>query len=714
MKVLFLIEGKSTPSSRFRAYNYSESLRQRGIVHKIVPIPKNFLVRLVHFLPIVFYDILVIQKKVFHVWELFLLRILARRIIYDIDDAVMFLDRRGMPDPSKVSPKRLKRFLRTVRTADHVITGNHYLAEYIRPYNLQLTIIPTPVNTRQYRVREYREEGNGQGEVIIGWIGTQGNLKYLKMLEKPLAKLSTAYPYIKMRIVCDRFIDLDGISLDKKPWRLEEEASDLQSFDIGVMPLVDDAWTQGKCGFKILQYMGVGIPSVCSPVGVNAEIVQDGVNGYLARSEDEWVEKLSRLIENEERRRQIGMRGRELVEAHYSVEVTFPQFARVLERVALDELFVPEKPAVLHTESSDGWGGQEIRILLEAQELRKRGYDIVLACQKNSGLSQNARASGLPVEHIKMRSYFDIFAIMKLRGLIRRHNFQIVNTHSSRDSWVASFASKLAGVPALIRTRHLSVPIATHLFNIVYHLPDVIITTCESTRQDMIERNRIDENSIVSIPTGVILDRFDPNYRAPRLKEQLGIAEDAPVISKVAVLRSWKRHDVFLRAAQKVLAVKPQARFLIVGEGPQRKNLERMIRQMGLEEAVIMTGYRTDIPEILSITDVSCLVSDSAEGVPQAVTQSLAMGKPTVGTNVGGIPELIVDGVTGYLIPPADPNILAEKILALLNDPAKAAAMGKAGRSLIKERFSCKIMLKRLEALYQKVLNEKAKATVPA
>jgi glycosyltransferase involved in cell wall biosynthesis len=713
MKVLFLIEGKSTPSSRFRAYNYSESLRQAGIEYKIVPIPKNFLVRLVYFLPIVFYDILVIQKKVFHIWELFLLRLLARRIIYDIDDAVMFLDRNGMPDPTKVSPKRLKRFLRTVRTADHVITGNHYLAEYTRPYNSQLTIIPTPVNTRQYRVREY-EDGDGQGEVIIGWIGTQGNLKYLKMLEKPLARLSAAYPHIKMRIVCDRFVDLDGIPLDKKPWRLEEEVSDLQSFDIGVMPLVDDAWTQGKCGFKILQYMGVGIPSVCSPVGVNAEIVQEGVNGYLARTEDEWVEKLSRLIEQGELRRQIGIKGRELVEAHYSLEVTFPQFAWVLEQVALGEVIVPVKPAVLHTESSDGWGGQEIRILLEAQELRKRGYDVVLVCQKNSGLSQNAQNAGVPVEHVTMRSYFDIFAIMKLRNLMRQRNFQIVNTHSSRDSWVASFASKLAGVPALIRTRHLSVPIATHLFNIVYHMPDVIITTCESTRRDMIERNRIEENAIVSIPTGVILDRFDPGYTTPNLKTELGIAQDAPVISKVAVLRSWKRHDVFLRAAQRVLAVKPEARFLIVGEGPQRKNLERMIKQMGLDEAVIMTGYRTDIPEILSITDVSCLVSDSAEGVPQAVTQSLAMGKPTVGTNVGGIPELIVDGVTGYLIPPADPLILAEKILALLNDPPKATAMGKAGRALIRERFSCEIMLKRLEALYHDVLGVKAKAATSA
>jgi glycosyltransferase involved in cell wall biosynthesis len=175
----------------------------------------------------------------------------------------------------------------------------------------------------------------------------------------------------------------------------------------------------------------------------------------------------------------------------------------------------------------------------------------------------------------------------------------------------------------------------------------------------------------------------------------------------VAVLRSWKRHDVFLHAARKVLLHEPRARFLIVGEGPQRKNLERRIKQMGLRESVLMTGYRTDVPAILSITDVSCLVSDSAEGVPQAVTQSLAMGKATVGTNVGGIPELIVDGVTGFLIPPKDPDILAERILALLDDPAKARAMGQAGRRLIEQRFTSENMVEQLERLYQEILTAK-------
>ncbi len=393
-------------------------------------------------------------------------------------------------------------------------------------------------------------------------------------------------------------------------------------------------------------------------------------------------------------------------------------FRKILEKppelAAKDEQTVPDKPSVLHTESSDGWGGQEIRILLEAKELRKRGYNVVLACQEHSGLSREARAAGVPVLHVKMRSHFDLFAIWKLRKLMRLNNFQIVNTHSSRDSWVASFASKLAGVPALIRTRHLSVPISTHPLNIVYRLPDVIVTTSEATRNFIIERNQIDEGSVVSIPTGAVLERFDPSYRASHLKGELGLSEDAPVIAKVAVLRSWKRHDVFLLAARRVLEREPEARFLIVGDGPQRENLERKVKELGLERAVIMTGHRTDVPALLSIADVSCLVSDSAEGVPQTVTQSLAMGKAVIGTNVGGIPELIVDEVTGYLIPPEDPDILADRILSLLNDPAKAQAMGRAGRRLIEERYTCEIMVERLERLYREVLTAKTKVAAQA
>ena len=230
----------------------------------------------------------------------------------------------------------------------------------------------------------------------------------------------------------------------------------------------------------------------------------------------------------------------------------------------------------------------------------------------------------------------------------------------------------------------------------------MIITTCESTRKVMIRTNRLSENNVISIPTGVVLKKFDAHRNSSDgLKKSLEIDDKFPIICKIAVLRSWKRHDIFLEAARRIVQEIPEARFLIVGEGPQRENIKKRIKKLGLTENVIMTGYREDIPGILAISDISVLVSDSAEGVPQIIVQSLAMKKPVIGTNVGGIPELIIDGKTGILIEPNNPDILAEKILILLRDKDFAKRLGEEGRKLVEERFSSAIMVDKLERIYK-------------
>jgi|GEM_PF-445297 len=704
MKVLFLLESRKTPSSRFRGYNYTKYLEKTGVKYRVIAIPKNFIWRLSIFFPILFCDVVFIQKKVFHIWELVLIRILASKVIYDIDDAIMFIEKTTEEKRERRNINRNKRLFKTLNTADYIIAGNNYLAEFIRKFNTNIKIIPTPVDTKAYHVIKHKLNNR---DIVIGWIGTEGNLKYLFLLKHVFKNLKEKYNNIILKIVCDKFIDLDKFSIQKKFWKLEDEVRDLQSFDIGIMPLKDDEWARGKCGFKILQYMAVGIPSVSSPVGVNSEIVQDGFNGFLAKDDEEWIEKLSILIENRDLRMKMGERGREYVERNYSLDITFPEFKGVLEDVFLDKYKKDKKPHILHTESSDGWGGQEMRILMEAEEFSKRGYKVLLGCYPNSGLMKNAEKRGIRTVPIAIKNYFDFLSIFKIYRLIKKEKIDIVNTHSSKDSWVASFSSKMIGrrKPLLIRTRHLSVPISTHLFNFIYKMPDMIITTCESTRKEMIHTNRVKENQVVTIPTGVVLEKFDiQNNSTDGLKESLGINDKSPIISKIAVLRSWKRHDTFLEAARKIIQEIPEARFLIVGEGPQKKNIAKKIKLLELERNVIMTGYREDIPGILAMSDISVLVSDSAEGVPQAVVQSLAMKKPVIGTNVGGISELIIDGETGILIEPNNPEILAEKILMLLRNKEYAKRLGEAGRKLVEERFSCQMMVEKLEKLYQESL----------
>ncbi|MEW6614221.1 MAG: glycosyltransferase family 4 protein [Thermodesulfobacteriota bacterium] len=362
---------------------------------------------------------------------------------------------------------------------------------------------------------------------------------------------------------------------------------------------------------------------------------------------------------------------------------------------------------ILHTEWSDGWGGQEKRILLEATEFQKRGHYVVLASTPESEIDKRARKAGISTVTMPMRHSFDLSASFKIFRLIKEKRIEIVNTHSSVDSWIASFSVKLARSPILIRTRHLSVPISTNPLNFIYRLPDAIITTGESIKERMVKINQLDNSRIFSIPTGVKLQEFDPDIDGHYLREELGINGVTPIITMVAVLRSWKRHEIFLDAARLVLKNFPEARFLIVGEGPRRKHVEAKIEELGISDFTIMTGYREDIPEILSVSDISVLTSESSEGVPQALIQAMAMARPVVATNAGGIPEVISDGQTGILIEPNDAEGLANAILRLLKDSEFARRIGKNGRKLVEERFSCDTMIDKITNLYETILSKK-------
>jgi glycosyltransferase involved in cell wall biosynthesis len=366
---------------------------------------------------------------------------------------------------------------------------------------------------------------------------------------------------------------------------------------------------------------------------------------------------------------------------------------------------------VIHTESSDGWGGQEMRILLEAKELLRRGHNVTVVCPPQSGLSQRTLREDIPTIQMKFHHVFDVPAMWNVMGLAKNRDIHIIHTHSSVDSWVASIASKMARVPVLVRTRHLLTPIPNHMFNFVYKLPDAIVTTGESIRRGMVEVNRLDGDKIFSIPTGVELDKFDPHVGYTHLREELNISQKNPVITMVAVLRQKKRHDVFLEAAKYVLGEYPNAKFLIVGEGPVRGRIEKKIEELELRGSVLLTGHREDIPEILSGTDVAVLTSES-EGMPQSVLQYLAMEKPVVATDAGSVSDAVRNGETGILVPPNNFRGVAEGILALLNDRELGRRLGSNGRKLIKRRFSYEIMTEKILELYGRLYMAKVEQRV--
>jgi glycosyltransferase involved in cell wall biosynthesis len=264
----------------------------------------------------------------------------------------------------------------------------------------------------------------------------------------------------------------------------------------------------------------------------------------------------------------------------------------------------------------------------------------------------------------------------------------------------------LAGI-AIVRTRHLSVPLRRNPFaSLVYSkLCDRIVTTGETIRQLLIRAAGVKPSKVISVPTGVDLEQFDPlRGDGEAVRKELGIAKDIPLIGMVAVLRSWKGHRLFLEAVPLVLEKVPQARFLIVGDGPQEGNIQRWIEEMGLKEMVVMTGHREDIPEVLAALDVVVSASTAAEGVPQVLVQALAMKKPVVATDVGGVGEIIRDRETGLLVPPGNPKALAEAALAILSNPEVANALGRQGRELVERSYRLEKMLDHIEAVYQDLI----------
>jgi glycosyltransferase involved in cell wall biosynthesis len=364
---------------------------------------------------------------------------------------------------------------------------------------------------------------------------------------------------------------------------------------------------------------------------------------------------------------------------------------------------------ILHTEWSEGFGGQEMRILLEIQEHQKGGHQVFLLAPPESPLLKTAHQRGMKIIPLKIRHTFDLQALCQIKKILKEKQIEVLHTHSSVDSWVASLAGKWANVPVTIRTRHISVPARRRPLNYVYALPDAVITTGEQIRQTLINGYGLPADRVYSIPTGVDRSRFFPRSPDPALKKKLGIPADSLVISLVAVLRAQKRHELVIAAAPGILQRYPQTRFLFVGEGPRHALLEEEIRRHRLESFFIMTGHRDDIPELLALTDLG-IIASQAEGVPQFLLQAMAMAKPMVATAVGGIPDIIDDGINGLLIPPEEPQALVDAAIKILGDKTYAAHLGQQALNLVQKRYNAVQMANQVCQVYQSIYDKKQRA----
>jgi glycosyltransferase involved in cell wall biosynthesis len=353
---------------------------------------------------------------------------------------------------------------------------------------------------------------------------------------------------------------------------------------------------------------------------------------------------------------------------------------------------------VLHTEWSDGWGGQEIRIISEMEGVREKGVDVRLACREKSRIKEEALKRGFKVYTLPFRGNLDFKTLFELIKIVKRDNIDIINTHSGKDTWVGGLAAKLSG-RKFIRTRHLSNRINPSRTNFINELADFIITTGESVREDMIKYNRINPNKIISIPTGIDDELFDPlKYDKQKSREIFGLNKDKYYIGILAVLRSFKRHDFFLDIAN-YFKDNENIEFVIAGEGPKREEIENKIKALNLKNVKLL-GHVTKVPEFLKAIDLQLLTSDSKEGVPQSVIQGLMMQKDIIASNVGSVKDLYKDN-NFLMLDGLDLNKWVEGVERIYNKELKL----NKDRDYIVENFSKKAMVKKVLDVYKRVLN---------
>ena len=299
MKLLVLTSNPDRASFRQRIAVHVDNLRANGIDCELEKLPRGLFSRRRLFMRAKDFDGVFLHKKILNPFDAYYLKKYAQKIIYDLDDAVMFDDKH----PERTHHKRQNSFRRTVPLADLVIAGNAYLAEHARKFNSNVEILPTGLDTKAYKSHA---KPPGDGKIRLVWIGSKPTLPHLIQIAPALEEISSRFDNVVLRIISDEFFDLQKIPLEKHPWSLKTEVAELVGSDIGLAPLADNPFTRGKCGFKILQYQAAGLPTVASPVGVNAELVRDGLNGFHAAAMTDWVEKISDLVKDKSLRTRMG------------------------------------------------------------------------------------------------------------------------------------------------------------------------------------------------------------------------------------------------------------------------------------------------------------------------------------------------------------------------------------------------------------------------
>lgn len=385
-----------------------------------------------------------------------------------------------------------------------------------------------------------------------------------------------------------------------------------------------------------------------------------------------------------------------------------------------------ERINLLHVIGSLQIGGAEKLLVSTMRKIDKKRFNPIVCCTGAGGeLEQNMRECGIPVKVLCSNrpgsgSFYDLIEIVRLAYFMRKNRIDIVHTHLFESNVIGRIAAKLAKVPVTVSTIHniyhwkkgkgfknrikaLVDKITANYFT------DMLIAVSDSVRKYHIDLG-FNAKKIVILRNMVDLNEFKPlhNFDPVKKRRELRLDINCPVILNVAVLSEQKGHKYLLKAAKSILTTVPNTQFLIVGDGPLKAQLMSIAKIAGVSDNVTFIGMRKDIPELLSTCDIF-VMSSLWEGLPITLLEAMAMAKPIVATSVGGIPEVIENGKDGILVPPKDPEALADAIIYLLRNKEKAKEMGIAAMKKVEEQYSASVVVRKLEQLYEELLSKKLK-----
>ena len=384
---------------------------------------------------------------------------------------------------------------------------------------------------------------------------------------------------------------------------------------------------------------------------------------------------------------------------------------------------MPNKAKVLHIITRLDKGGSAENTFLTVKGLDKEKYDVTLMSGPVEDASQERRTQveeygiryiHLPVLVRNIHMVYDLIALFKIYRFLAKEKFDVVHTHTSKAGLLGRFAAKLAGTPLVVHTPHghifygyfrrLKTKMFIRLEKLASRMTHKIVALTDRERSDYITHKIVREGKCIVIHSGIELDRYRELTieEKNKLKKEIGIPEDAMVVGTAGRLISVKGPEFMIKASQHISLESPETYLIFAGDGPLKEDLQTLAKETGTDKNIVFLGWRDDVPRILSVFDIFLLPSLN-EGMGRVLAEAMALGKPIVASNVGGIPDLVIHGKNGYLVPPQNPEKLAKYTQLLLEDKDKREKMGRAGKEMA-SGFTHEAMVQKIARLYEELM----------